>query len=783
MAANTQKPVVFGAAESTADTPKPFTFGSTAGIPYPENPPYLFEYAEAQARHDKNVYQALRDELKAKEQALKERDAWQADSLKTKIIANESQKEHTETREKLAECEKARAAEKANFEEALESLRITIEQANAIEEQPRSLRITAEQANAMEEQLKRVDKERMELKLKNEDLWASKESAELEIQSLRKELDDRRDEQKVLKQNCSILEANKVEMTKAFDDAQTASKADKESLNVQLRTSRDNICKQRKKIKSLESGRQQREKEFTESLERAQPKKNRLSADYKALEERKTKELEAQREDFQMKFAAHKEACSAEARRWDEVNQQTKRDVGRFIRARDKINLNYRRLEDHQKSLQSKQESLQEKYDLREGRTESLADTVSDTMEASLTLRDELGPVTFGESRPPSPTSDDSIDQEADQEVAYGSSSKTEEKGTVMAFPQRGFSRKRKDPNLISGMTYFFERVLLLPESEVQKLKNQVFAPSILSHDRRRLLVASAAIGRSPEDLELALSSSGAPISGKSLFTSKRSWVPRDLRSKNPTIQRQAESQETVVGASDSTTQSGKDVRKMVYRDREMQTMHMTDDVPAPRVTVPEDPKAQDVIVYDARPKVLPKSSRGVDKNVVLSEPSLALIEPAVPVANQGHMEITYPTEQMIETGDTATLQSPSAQAEKENQEDSTGVVLGEPERSSSHGLTSVTMPDSSAERPRWMQTFRKPLFVAMFAIIILLVAWAACYGESARRERNLWLAANDLTRKAVVSLQAGGGTGTGVPAWLWNDPLLDNAGQTYEDF
>ncbi|KAL8776820.1 MAG: hypothetical protein Q9213_008119 [Squamulea squamosa] len=62
-----------------------------------------------------------------------------------------------------------------------------------------------------------------------------------------------------------------------------------------------------------------------------------------------------------------------------------------------------------------------------------------------------------------------------------------------------------------------------------------------------------------------------------------------------------------------------------------------------------------------------------------------------------------------------------------------------------------------------------------LFLLLMMgILAFAAFYGELARRERNMWLEANDFTRRAVISVRAGGGTGTSFPAWLWNDQLLD---------
>ncbi|KAL8667552.1 MAG: hypothetical protein Q9168_007233 [Polycauliona sp. 1 TL-2023] len=67
----------------------------------------------------------------------------------------------------------------------------------------------------------------------------------------------------------------------------------------------------------------------------------------------------------------------------------------------------------------------------------------------------------------------------------------------------------------------------------------------------------------------------------------------------------------------------------------------------------------------------------------------------------------------------------------------------------------------------------RRWLWYLLLLLIAGLVIVTAFYGLSARRERNMWLEANDFTRRAVYSVQAGGGTGMSVPAWLWNDSLL----------
>ncbi|KAI4110790.1 MAG: hypothetical protein LQ339_001066 [Xanthoria mediterranea] len=85
-----------------------------------------------------------------------------------------------------------------------------------------------------------------------------------------------------------------------------------------------------------------------------------------------------------------------------------------------------------------------------------------------------------------------------------------------------------------------------------------------------------------------------------------------------------------------------------------------------------------------------------------------------------------------------------------------------------------IALPDKqpsqkSLSRWRWLR-----YLLTILAMVILILA--ASYGESARRERNMWLEANDFTRRAVYSVRAGGGTGMSVPAWLWNDQLIDMA-------
>ncbi|KAL8926190.1 MAG: hypothetical protein Q9208_003093 [Pyrenodesmia sp. 3 TL-2023] len=67
---------------------------------------------------------------------------------------------------------------------------------------------------------------------------------------------------------------------------------------------------------------------------------------------------------------------------------------------------------------------------------------------------------------------------------------------------------------------------------------------------------------------------------------------------------------------------------------------------------------------------------------------------------------------------------------------------------------------------------------LCLLALILLLLMLS--YGESNRRERDMWLEANDYTRRAVVSVRAGGGTGMKVPPWLWNEPLIEMPNSYY---
>ncbi|KAL8905382.1 MAG: hypothetical protein Q9207_002666 [Kuettlingeria erythrocarpa] len=65
-------------------------------------------------------------------------------------------------------------------------------------------------------------------------------------------------------------------------------------------------------------------------------------------------------------------------------------------------------------------------------------------------------------------------------------------------------------------------------------------------------------------------------------------------------------------------------------------------------------------------------------------------------------------------------------------------------------------------------------LFYLLCLLAFILFLLMVSHAESNRRERDMWLEANDYTRRAVVSVSAGGGTGMRVPAWLWADPLIE---------
>ncbi|KAL8843341.1 MAG: hypothetical protein Q9170_000199 [Blastenia crenularia] len=87
-----------------------------------------------------------------------------------------------------------------------------------------------------------------------------------------------------------------------------------------------------------------------------------------------------------------------------------------------------------------------------------------------------------------------------------------------------------------------------------------------------------------------------------------------------------------------------------------------------------------------------------------------------------------------------------------------------------------VTSPTASPE----ISLGRRPLYWFLILLVMAIIILGVLYGESARRERTMWLKANDYTRRAVISLREGGGTGTKVPAWLWKEPLLDLSNRYY---
>ncbi|KAL8762839.1 MAG: hypothetical protein Q9184_001225 [Pyrenodesmia sp. 2 TL-2023] len=71
-------------------------------------------------------------------------------------------------------------------------------------------------------------------------------------------------------------------------------------------------------------------------------------------------------------------------------------------------------------------------------------------------------------------------------------------------------------------------------------------------------------------------------------------------------------------------------------------------------------------------------------------------------------------------------------------------------------------------------------LYYLLCLLAFILFLMMLSHGESSRRERDMWLEANDYTRRAVVSVRAGGGTGTRVPPWIWKEPLIEMPNSYY---
>ncbi|KAL8767818.1 MAG: hypothetical protein Q9209_005812 [Squamulea sp. 1 TL-2023] len=88
---------------------------------------------------------------------------------------------------------------------------------------------------------------------------------------------------------------------------------------------------------------------------------------------------------------------------------------------------------------------------------------------------------------------------------------------------------------------------------------------------------------------------------------------------------------------------------------------------------------------------------------------------------------------------------------------------------------SSAVVPPTHDKQPKEEKPSKwQRLWYLLLLLMLGVLTFATFYGESARRERNMWLEANDFTRRAVISVRAGGGTGTSFPAWLWKDQLLD---------
>ncbi|KAI4288528.1 MAG: hypothetical protein L6R35_002209 [Caloplaca aegaea] len=85
------------------------------------------------------------------------------------------------------------------------------------------------------------------------------------------------------------------------------------------------------------------------------------------------------------------------------------------------------------------------------------------------------------------------------------------------------------------------------------------------------------------------------------------------------------------------------------------------------------------------------------------------------------------------------------------------------------------TMP-----REKTIPLWWRLLYYFLLCLMILIFFGSLWRSESARRERAMWQAANEYTRRAVFSVQGGGGTGTWVPAWLWREPLIEMSTRQY---
>ncbi|KAL8725627.1 MAG: hypothetical protein Q9166_007237 [cf. Caloplaca sp. 2 TL-2023] len=87
---------------------------------------------------------------------------------------------------------------------------------------------------------------------------------------------------------------------------------------------------------------------------------------------------------------------------------------------------------------------------------------------------------------------------------------------------------------------------------------------------------------------------------------------------------------------------------------------------------------------------------------------------------------------------------------------------------------SSAVLPPPPDKRSIKEQFPRRWLWNLLMLLAMVVLMFAAFYGESARRERMMWLQANDFTRRAIYSVRAGSGTSTNIPVWLWRDQLLD---------
>ena len=90
------------------------------------------------------------------------------------------------------------------------------------------------------------------------------------------------------------------------------------------------------------------------------------------------------------------------------------------------------------------------------------------------------------------------------------------------------------------------------------------------------------------------------------------------------------------------------------------------------------------------------------------------------------------------------------------------------------------TVVNTSSTASQKVSPWRHLLYWLLLLLVMAMLVFAVFYEGSARRERMMWLNANDYPRRAVMSMGGSGGTGTKVPAWLWKEPLIEVSSRYY---